>query len=197
MTPATPALRSDARRNRQRILVAAAEVFAEGGVDAQMTDIAARAEVGIGTLYRHYSTKEELIYSVVNAWFEDLLTATEQAAQIADPATSFRTFFGEMCARVAGAATLARALHTPFTTMPRPVPAERRVVEIMRDLVDRAQVAGTLRRDIVAEDLPPLLATIAEASHDDFYAHRQWQRYMELIMDGLCTSTPSPLAPRG
>ena len=196
MTPATPTLRSDARRNRQRILVAAAEVFAEGGVDAQMTDIAARAGVGIGTLYRHYSTKEELIYSVVNAWFEDLLTATEEAAEIADPATSFRTFFAEMCARVASAATLARALHTPFTTMPRPVPAERRVMEIMRELVDRAQVAGALRRDIVAEDLPPLLATIAEASHDDFYAHRQWQRYMELILDGLCSTTPTELPAR-
>ncbi|RPI08306.1 MAG: TetR/AcrR family transcriptional regulator [Actinobacteria bacterium] len=196
MTPATPTLRSDARRNRQRILVAAAEVFAEGGVDAQMTDIAARAGVGIGTLYRHYSTKEELIYAVVNAWFEDLLTATEEAAEIADPATSFRTFFAEMCARVASAATLARALHTPFTTMPRPVPAERRVMEIMRELVDRAQVAGALRRDIVADDLPPLLATIAEASHDDFYAHRQWQRYMELILDGLCSATPSPLTRR-
>ena len=80
--------------------------------------------------------------------------------------------------------------------MPRPVPAERRVVEIMCDLVDRAQVAGTLRRDIVAEDLPPLLATIAEASHDDFYAHRNWQRYMELILDGLCTPTPSGLTRR-
>jgi hypothetical protein len=81
--------------------------------------------------------------------------------------------------------------------MPRPVPAERRVVEIMCELVDRAQVAGTLRRDVVARDLPPLLATIAEASHDDFYAHRNWKRYMQLILDGLCTPAPSPLSPRG
>ncbi len=66
----------------------------------------------------------------------------------------------------------------------------------MRELVDRAQVAGALRRDIVAEDLPPLLATIAEASHDDFYAHRQWQRYMELILDGLCSTTPTELPAR-
>ena len=196
MNKAPAPLRADARRNRERILVAAAEVFSECGVDAQMTDIAARAEVGIGTLYRHFSTKEELIYSVVNAWFEDLLVATEDAAEIADPAVSFRQFFEAMCQRVANAATLARALHTPFTTMPRPVPAERRVVEIMCELVDRAQVAGTLRRDIVAQDLPPLLATIAEASHDDFYAHRNWQRYMELILDGLCTDTPSELTPR-
>ena len=56
-----------------------------------------------------------------------------------------------------------------------------------------AQVAGTLRRDIVAEDLPPLLATIVEASHDDFYAHRNWKRYMELILDGLSTPAPSRL----
>ncbi len=140
--------------------------------------------------------KEELIYSVVNAWFEDLLVAAEHTATIEDPASAFRTFFVEMCTRVASAATLARALHTPFTTMPRPVPAERRVVEIMHELLDRAQNAGVVREDIVAQDLPPLLATIAEASHDDFYAHRNWKRYMELILDGLCTPVPSPLAPR-
>ena len=67
------------------------------------------------------------------------------------------------------------------------------LVKIMCELVDRAQVAGTLRRDIVAQDLPPLLATIAEGHTDDMYAHRNWQRYMELILDGLCTSTPSEL----
>ncbi len=196
MTAPSPTLRSDARRNRQRILVAAAEVFAECGVDAQMVDIASRAGVGIGTLYRHYSTKDELIQAVVNAWFEDLLAIAETCAAIPDGATAFRTFFGEMCASVADAAPLARALHTPFTTMPRPVPAEQRVVEVMAGLLRRAQADGAVRKDIVAEDLPPLLAIIEEAARDDLYARRQWDRYMTIVLDGLCSPVASPLEPR-
>ena len=196
MTASAPALRADARRNRERILLAAAEMFGECGVDVQIVDIAARAGVGTGTLYRHFSTKDELIYAVVNTWFEDLFAVVETCASIPDAATAFRSFFAELCACAAEAAPLARALHTPLTTMPRPVPAERRVVEVMGDVLRRAQREGVVRADIVAEDLPPLLAVVENAARDDLYAHRQWQRYMTILFDGISSPLASPLEPR-
>jgi AcrR family transcriptional regulator len=190
------ALRSDAIRNRKRILRAAAEVFAETGTDAQVIDIASRAEVGIGTLYRHFSTKDDLIYAVVNAWFEGLLEIAQRCVAIPDPAVAFRSFFTEMCASVADAAPLARALQRPLTAMPRPVDAERRVVALMGDLLRAAQAIGAVRQDIVAEDLPPLLAVIEGAARDDLYANRQWERYVPLVLDGLVTPAPSALEQR-
>ncbi len=161
-----------------------------------MVDIASRAEVGIGTLYRHFSTKDDLIYAVVNVWFEDLLAIAERNVVIPDPAAAFRVFFLEMCASVADVAALARALQRPLTSLPRPLDAERRVVELMADMLRRAQGVGAVRADVVAEDLPPLLAIIEGASRDDLYANRQWQRYVMIVFDGLVTPIPSALEQR-
>src|SRR5215217_5750119 len=79
-------LRADARRNRERVLTAARDVFAEQGREAQMDDVARRAEVGVGTVYRHFPTKEALIDALVATAFERLLAvAKEQAAREDDP----------------------------------------------------------------------------------------------------------------
>src|SRR6266542_643375 len=83
-------LRADARRNRERVLTAAREVFAEQGRDAQMDDVARRAMVGVGTVYRHFPTKEALIDAIAAEAFERLLTAAqEQLARTDDPWDSF------------------------------------------------------------------------------------------------------------
>ena len=110
------------------------------------------------------------------------------------PAVSFRTFFEEMCVRAASAATLALCA-------PHPVHDDAAAGAggtPRRDLCagrPSRRLAGTLRRDIVAEDLPPLLAVIVEASHDEFYVHRR-KCYMELILDGLSTPAPSGSCPQ-
>src|SRR4051794_27205946 len=74
-------LRADARRNRERVLTAAREVFAEHGPEAQMDDVARRAEVGVGTVYRHFPTKEALIDALVAEAFERLLVVAKEQAQ--------------------------------------------------------------------------------------------------------------------
>src|SRR5256885_15644834 len=78
-TPALRQLRSDARRNRQRILAAAVEVFSEQGVEAQIDDVARRADLGVGTIYRHFPTKDALVTELVRQKFRSFAQNAREA----------------------------------------------------------------------------------------------------------------------
>lgn len=82
--------RSDARANRERLLTAAAAVFAERGPDAEMKEIADRAGMGVGTVYRNFATKDELVTAVINRQFDSTNAAVEAAAAIEDPVAAVR-----------------------------------------------------------------------------------------------------------
>jgi AcrR family transcriptional regulator len=85
-------LRADARRNREKVLAAARAVFAEQGVDAQMDDVARRADVGVGTVYRHFATKEVLLEAVVSGRLAQLTDEARALVDAADPAEAFFDF---------------------------------------------------------------------------------------------------------
>src|SRR5438105_3321948 len=85
-------LRADARRNRERLLQAADEVLAEHGVDASVDEIASRAGLGVGTLYRNFPTKEALLQALLVARIEPLIAAAREAASAADPGEAFVAF---------------------------------------------------------------------------------------------------------
>src|SRR5919197_6626891 len=100
-TTETPKLRADARRNRERILAAAKEVFGEKGEDAQMDDVARRAGVGVGTVYRHFPTKEALVHALTDEQFNVIAAHARETLELADPWEAFeRTlwFAGEKTA---------------------------------------------------------------------------------------------------
>jgi len=86
-------MRSDARRNRERVLVAAEDVFSEMGLRAQIEEVARRAGVGVGTVCRHFPTKQALVEAVLEAMYESLLQDALQALEQRDPGSAFRTFF--------------------------------------------------------------------------------------------------------
>src|SRR3954451_4813169 len=93
---ATRPMRSDARRNRERVLAAAEAVFSEMGLRAQVEEVARRAGVGVGTVWRHFPTKQALVEAVLEPMYESLLTDARPALEQADPGATFHTFFNAL-----------------------------------------------------------------------------------------------------
>src|SRR6187200_1238757 len=140
-------LRADARRNRERVLTAARLVFAEHGREAQMDDVARRAGVGVGTVYRHFPTKEALVNALALDLFEGLVRGAREALEIEDPWEAFTQ------ALWAGASLLSsdRAFTEIAAEADMPITPELQaeVNEVFAQLVGRAQASGDLRTDLV------------------------------------------------
>jgi len=194
-TPATRPLRADARRNREKIVVAAGDTFAEEGLDAQMEAIARRAGVGVGTLYRHFPTKDALVCALVEAKFAVL---AEEARRIlaagGDPWLGLRHLLFH------GGATHAadRSMAQVWAALPN-----RLFDDAARDsglqaatatLLERAQAAGAVRPDATIEDIPMVMCALSGVVS----AHEQglpgsWRRFLALVLDGLQAVDAEPL----
>lgn len=150
-------LRADAQRNRELILTAAGEVFAEHGLDASLNEVARRAGVGVATLFRRFPTREELIAATFSNRMDDYATLIEVALADPDPWHGFCEYVRAVCSMQAGDRGFTDLLTQSFPTA--------KGLEAQRDqtfrrfslLVERAKAAGALRADFVAEDLPMLL----------------------------------------
>ena len=157
MVMTTPGLRVDAERNRQRIVTAAREAFAECGLDVPMDEVARRAGVGVGTLYRRYPARADL----VAAAFEQKMTAYAEAARNAlaepDPWRGFCDYVERVCAMQAGDRGFNLVLTMSFPTAKRFEADRDRSFADFMTLVERAKAADRLRADFVAEDMVMLL----------------------------------------
>ena len=184
-TPTPRRLRADAARNRASVLEAARAAFAEHGADAQMDDIARRAGVGVGTVYRHFPTKQALAEALVVERFERTIAFSRELLAEPDPWHAIERSF-EHCAvtqeqdRAWAGALAAMAGGDPVTA-----PCEHQLtqlLEITAQLLDRARAAGAIRPDLQPADMPPLycgLASVVQAGVAD------WRRYLELLLAGL------------
>ena len=103
-------MRADARRNYERLLAVATEAFSEYGANASLDDIAKRAEVGPGTLYRHFPTRQDLLEAVMEQWMESVLAEAEPLLDSADPAEALAVWLRRLVAHVAVFRGLAAAL---------------------------------------------------------------------------------------
>jgi AcrR family transcriptional regulator len=194
-------LRADAERNRQRILAAAAELFAERGLDVPLEDIAARAGVGIGTLYRRFPERDALL----DALFDDKLREIEalalEALRIADPWEAFERFMRGMCAMHAADRGLKEAmLNDREGGGERARRARDTIAPLGEMLLRRAQEAGVVRADLVPSDVPLMhfaVGFIADKVRDT--APDAWERLLAVLLDGLRAEgrpvTPMTAAP--
>ncbi len=150
-------LRSDARRNRERVIEAAREVFAERGLDASLNEVARRAGVGLATLLRRFPERDQLIAATFGDRMSEYAALAEQALQDPDPWHGFCDYVRHVCAMQAGDRGFTDVLTQTFPAAQefeeRRAQGYRRVVE----LCDRAKQAGKLRPDFSPEDLPLLL----------------------------------------
>lgn len=196
--PAERPQRADARRNRRRVLEAAKECFAEVGVDAQIDDVARRAGVGVGTVYRHFPTKEALVQAIAADKFEEVAAMTAEALAKPDAWAAFR----EMTWSVARAKATDRALAELISEHPQVFAgcaAQRpEVMAQMHELVGRAQASGDMRPDLAAEDVPMIMCGIAGVvAHERHVPGAMWERYVSLLLDGLrARPGADPLPPR-
>jgi AcrR family transcriptional regulator len=196
MATARP-LRADAERNRERILAAAAEVFAERGLDVSLDDIAAHAGVGVGTVYRRFPDKNALI----DALFEDKIDRAVQLAtdalEIEDPWEGLVMFMRGMCAMQAADRGFKDALLSRDRGRDRVAGARERIAPRALKLLARAQEAGAVRADLGPFDLPMLhlcVGLIADRTRD--VAPDYWERVLTILIDGISAkgaSTPMPV----
>jgi AcrR family transcriptional regulator len=183
--PARP-LRADAARNREAVLGAAREVFAETGLDAPLEEIARRAGVGIGTLYRRFPSREQLVSAALIGKITEYAVAAEQALAESDPWAGFSAFARQICAMQAGDRGLADLLLITLAPGAELEAIRDRANRAMIRLIDRAKAAGQLRRDMVGEDLLLMLianSAIAAAAGRD--APEALPRFVALMLDAF------------
>jgi len=186
-------MRADARRNRERVLAAAADVFSEVGMRAQVEEVARRAGVGVGTVCRHFPTKQALVEAVLEAMYESLLDDARRALEQPDAGAAFRTFFNALSEFQARNRALAE--HMAEIDLSASAQSVRDSLRVAIDeLVTRAQDAGEIRADIGSADVALLFSGVAHATAlaGDLQPVLR-RRYVALILDGLRPIDPTAL----
>lgn len=190
MSTAERPLRTDAARNADRILRAAREVFAELGPDAQIETIAGRAGVGERTLYRRFPTKADLLRAALDQSIdENLSPAIEKALTRKDPLRGLTEL-------IEAATALGAAEHNILAAARRADALANiadRLEAAMQELTSRAQQDGLVRGDLVAEDLPRIVAMLNSVLWTMDLGSGGWRRYVVLILDAITTPRPRPL----
>ena len=192
--PVDRPLRRDARENRERILEAARGAFAELGIDASVEEIAYRANVGMGTLYRRFPTKDALIDAVFEAHLDRIAAAAEQALQATHSWEALLDYLAFVVGLQAADRGLSEIVGANLRTEQLLGRARKRLRPLVERLILRAQESGDLRSDVVYEDISVLLWTtgrVVDATRD--VAPEFWQRYLALTVDGLRARSSSPL----
>ena len=178
-------LRSDAQRNRERIVAVAREVFAEHGLDAPVEEIARAAEVGVGTLYRRFPAKEDLIDAVFEETLGELATIARAALAAETGWEGFCTFVERVVELNAANRGLHGLMGSQEHGRARIEAIRRRMRPLVGRLISRAQAEGTLRPDFKGEDMRMVFAAagrVIELTHGDA---RQWRRFVAYLLAGL------------
>ena len=177
-------LRADARRNRERILKAARAVFADQGMHSQIDDVARRAKVGVGTVYRHFPTKEALVLALVRERFEEIAGYALDALEREDAWEGFC----ELIWRAAERNAVDRAFCEAVAGSD-----QSRVVEevgLLRStelLIERAKAQGKMRADATERDVPIMMAGVSSVMRQS-PTPDAWRRHLTLMLDGLRAS---------
>jgi AcrR family transcriptional regulator len=178
-----PRMRADARRSRVKLLQAATAAFAEHGADAPLDDIARRAGVGIGTLYRHFPTRLDLQAAVYTSQVQTVCEAADELLVTTDPEQALIGWVHALAAYLVTKRGLANAL---IGAVGKDSELMNSCMTAMRDaadrLVDNAKQAGVLRADVSSRDLLRLVHGIAVATEQ---SPQDTDRLMALMLDGL------------
>jgi AcrR family transcriptional regulator len=184
-------MRADARRNRELLLTAALAAFTEHGADdVSLEEIARRAGVGIGTLYRHFPTRQELLEAVYRDQVEALCTLSAELLGAPSPAEALATWLRAMIAFSTAKRTLVSSL---LATMDKTSDLFSACSTVIRQAVEsllvRAQEAGEIRRDVDATDIMRLSHAITVATERASGHPDQAERLLGLMLDGLRAGT--------
>jgi AcrR family transcriptional regulator len=179
-------MRADAVKNRQRILEAAEAIFASEGVSVPIDTVAERAGVGVGTLYRHFPTKEALFEAIVIDRFVYLLGVAKASADDGEPGPALFSFLGEFARHASAKHDLIDALVSAG------IDIKSNCAEMFDDmkrsidvLLQRAVSAGAVRGDVSTDEMIGLVIGVCQAGGLPDYDDVKRQRMVEIICDGL------------
>lgn len=182
MTTREHSLRADARRNREAVLDAAGELFARRGESVQMDEIAERAGLGVGTLYRHFADKQALRAAIIGRRFEAMTGLARTAEQIEDPWTAFETLLYGYLESAQPDAAFRFALLGPQEPDWEEIDAEKNAfAAIVERIVRRAVDAGCLRADFRAGDF----ILITRGAMANMTGAGDWRRHLTLQLEGV------------
>lgn len=184
-------LRADARRNRERILASAGELFARRGNNVQMEEIAAHSSLGMGTLYRHFPSKQDLLTAVVRERFQGMTHLARAAEQIADPRVAFETILHTYLETADGDAAFQLALLGSNGLQWDGVEQQKaEFAEIVTRIIDRAVASGQIRSDFTFADFPILTCGIMSTMYFKPSRTSDWRRHLELVLNGIRSGGP-------
>ena len=179
-------MRSDAQRNRARLLAAARELFAERGIDVAMADIARHAGVSNGTLYTRFATREELIEAVFTDRLGTMVTLAEQALAEDDPWRGFTGYLTAVCELQAADRGFNQVAARGLPRSPAVQGLQQQAQAATGRLLERAKQAGALRDDLAMEDLAFVIWGISRTVEMTAgTAPRLWRRHLALLLDGF------------
>jgi AcrR family transcriptional regulator len=190
-------MRADARRNRELVLTAAEQVFAESGLKGQIEEVARRAGVGVGTVCRNFPTKQALIEAVLTSMYESLLGQALVALEHPDPGEAFESFFVALPEFYARHRALGEQMANELELPSSAQPLRERLTRALTELVARAQASGAIRADIGPADVSLLFAGIAygTALAGELQPVLR-ERYVRIILDGMRPREASALPGR-
>jgi AcrR family transcriptional regulator len=175
-------MRADARRNRDRILAAARELFGKSGAEAQMDDVASVAGVGVGTVYRHFPTKEALIAELVRQKFMLFIEQAEEALQSdGQPFTVLAKLLRQNAEYLAGDAATRYAMGGGTSVWEATESERIRLGELISELIARGHRDRSLRPDLDVSDIPMVMCGVSSSMANGF----DWSRHLDLVLDGI------------
>jgi len=190
-------MRADAQRNRERIIAAAIEVFAESGLEASTAEIAHRAGVGEATLFRRFPSKGALIEAIVETQLDGALQIAADCLEDPDPGHGFERFLTEMVERSVADRGVLEATKNECIMNAGFDDRRKRFLDLAAALVRRAQRAGAVREDLTGQDLGILIGMCSSTAEFPFPGLREdlWKRYLRITLDGLRPEGATKLRP--
>jgi AcrR family transcriptional regulator len=177
-------LRADAQRSLDAILLAAKAVFATSGVDAPVREIADKARVGLGTLYRHFPQRADLIAAVFRREIDACADVAGELAKTHEPLDALASWMQRYAAYVATKRGLAKALHSGDPTYDAlPAHFDKRLRPALRGLLETAMAAGVIRADVEADELLSAVASLGMSAYNSDPGRAE--RMAALLVDGL------------
>jgi len=187
------AKRKDATANSERLVQAAREVFAQRGLSATLEDIATQAGVGVGTVYRNFASKQQIIETLYTAAIDSALADVQAAREIEDPWMALVTFFEVIAENQAKDRGLGDTFlgHAGFSPDER---SAEKILSAVAPLFERASTAGVLRDGVTVTDILPIFAMLNVVYQLDAASPDLWRRYLTVLLDGLrATDRPALL----
>lgn len=178
-------MRSDAKVNRDRILAAAEAVFTEAGAAGSTEDIAKRAGVGIGTVFRHFPTKQSLLEATLVRHFEQLTAYAQKLADAADPSAALRELVEAMVGGGAAKILMVGLLVEESGMTTAAIEAAGNLRAAVASLLGRAQAAGTVRADVSIDELYLLIRGLSQATAMAPAEPATLRRAVDIVLNGL------------